>query len=144
MGYISLSEIYDLGGEINRIPAGEPVVISQKTEFDQYVFLYVQPDNRVGVEITVASERVGDQIDVHDISLIGLKGPAYCIRNSLDSNLEKYRVPTNPKVSLTSDSERNDDMRLFYGKKSIEEITDFYNGLEMDHLLPLIRQFLEK
>ncbi len=133
-----------LEADLNTIPAGEPVLLYQKTDFERHLLLYVQPTGRIGVEVEATSERLGDQVDVYDIDLCGLCGRVYHVSHCLYAELERYKVENVEKVHFTSDSEFDDDLIAIHGRASIEKVLrDPSHWLDSAYY-PLIEQFMER
>ena len=112
-------EINCLEEELNKIPAGEPVLLFQNTDFDEFVFLYTQPENEVHVQYEECGERIGDQISIYEINLTGLNDPVYRVWHTSRQELEEHKVSTEGNIYLTSDTEWDDDISIVYGKESL-------------------------
>jgi hypothetical protein len=129
--------------DLNAIPAGEPVLLFQRTDFQDQALLYIQPAGKITVEAEATSERIGDQIDVYDIDLCGLTGDVYRIWHTSRPELEMHRVKSVERVHFTGDSEYDDDITVVYGKRSLEELLQDSPYRMSERYLPLIRQFID-
>ncbi len=135
----------NLEKELNDVPHGEPVMLFHEVEDgDNYIILYHQPKNRIGVDIGVVGETSGDYIDLHQIGLIGFKDPVYHLRWIRSAELEQYRKPTGKMIFTTTDAFWRDDFILAYGRDALDSVVrrNSLTYLDEDYL-PIISLFLE-